>query len=99
MRRRDRCGGGRARPLAAEHVAAEAEDLMPVSVDDEADVGRDLVLDALDLRAGELEDLAAGLADEVVVVLALVLALEARLALRARAPWARPAACRSLSVR
>ena len=52
-----------------------------MAVDDEADVGRDLVLDALDLRAGELEDLAARLADEVVVVLPLVLALEPRLAL------------------
>src|SRR6476661_5575734 len=62
-------------------VAAVPEDLMPVAVDDEADLGRDLVLDALDLRARELEDLTARLADEVVVVLALVLALEARLAL------------------
>src|SRR5262249_61902664 len=40
-------------------VPAVAEDLVPVAVDHEADVGRDLVLDALDLGAGELEDLAA----------------------------------------
>src|SRR4030095_8599960 len=52
-----------------------------VSLDGEADLGRDLVLDALDLRARELEDLAARLADEMVVVLALVLALEPRLPL------------------
>ena len=45
-------------------------------------LGGDLVLDALDLRAGELEDLAARLADEMVVVLPLVFALEARLALQ-----------------
>src|SRR6476659_8219972 len=62
-------------------VAAVPEDLVPMTVDDEADLGRDLVLDALDLRARELEDLAARLADEVVVVLALVLALEPRLPL------------------
>src|SRR2546428_2457368 len=50
-----------------------------MALDHEPDVGRDLVLDALDLRVRELEDVAARLADEVVVVGALVLALEAAL--------------------
>jgi hypothetical protein len=51
-------------------------------LDEEADVGRDLVLDPLDVGARELEDRVAGVADEVVVVLPLVLPLEAGLALQ-----------------
>src|SRR5262245_46800922 len=61
---------------------AQPVDLVAVALDHEADPGRRLVLDALDLRVRELEDLAAGVADEVVVVLALVVALEARLPLQ-----------------
>src|SRR5256712_2915336 len=61
-------------------AAAGAVDLVAVALDREADVGRDLVLQALDVGRGELEDGAAGLADEVVVVLALVFALELALA-------------------
>src|SRR5260221_611014 len=58
---------------------AEAEDVVPVPVDHEVDTGRDLLLDALDLWARELEDVAARLADEVIVMGALVLELEAGL--------------------
>src|SRR5512134_2120704 len=61
---------------------AEAEDVVAMPLDDEADVGRDLVLDPLDVGARELEDRVAGVADEVVVVLTLVLPLEAGLALQ-----------------
>src|SRR4029450_3012455 len=45
----------------------------------EAEAGRDLVLEPLDIGARELEDRAARLADEVVVVLPLPVPLEARL--------------------
>src|SRR5258707_3841133 len=58
--------------------AAGPKDLVPMAVADEADAGCDLVLDPLGLRAGELEGLAARLADQVVVVLPLVLPLERR---------------------
>src|SRR5262249_27773982 len=58
-------------------VAAQPVDLVTVALDHEADLGRGLVLDPLDLRVRELEDLAARVADEVVVVLPLVVALEA----------------------
>src|SRR6187431_2630071 len=85
-RRRPRPGGtysalvGRAhRPGRA--VAAGAVDLVAMALDREADLGRDVFLQLLDLRVRELEDLAAGPADEVVVVLPLVVALEDALAL------------------
>src|SRR5207245_10792427 len=68
-------GTGRAGGAAA----AGAVDLVAVALDRKTDVGRDLVLQALDVGRGELEDRPAGLADEVVVVLALVVALEAYL--------------------
>ena len=65
--------------VARRAAAAEAEDLVAVALDHEADLLRRLVLQALDLRARELEDVAAGLADEVVVVGPLVVGLEAAL--------------------
>src|SRR5512141_724476 len=66
--------------LARGAAAAAAEDVVAVAVDAEAQAGGDLLLDPLDLRALELDDLAAGPADEVVVVVAAQRRLEARLA-------------------
>jgi hypothetical protein len=77
---------------------AAPEDLVAVSVDLELQLGRDLVLQSLDLGARELDDVAAAPADEVVVVLALVFALETALALELSS-LASPAAWNSFSVR
>jgi len=54
---------------------------MVMPADQKADARGHFVLNSLDVRRGELEDLAAGLANEVVVVLPLVLALETALSL------------------
>jgi hypothetical protein len=61
--------------------AAEAIDLVAMALDHESEIRRDFVLDALDLRARELEDLATRLADEVIVMSSLVLSLEPSLSL------------------
>src|SRR6266508_2422951 len=57
-------------PASAGHLtpATGAVDLVAVAFDHEAQLLRDLVLQPLDVVAHELEDLAAVLADEVVVV-------------------------------
>ncbi len=76
-------GGRGLRPRLARlrrALAAQTEDVVAMALDAEADLRRDLLLETLDLRARELEDLAAGAAHEVVVVLALPDRLEARLA-------------------
>src|SRR5262245_62592325 len=73
-------GGGRARRRSAHAAPSDLEDVVAVALDHEAEPGRNLVLQSLDVGAAELEDGAARLADEVVVVLALPVALEARLA-------------------
>ena len=53
-----------------------------MALDHEPDARGDLVLDALDLRVRELQDVPARFADEVVVVGPLVLALEAALSVQ-----------------
>src|SRR5687767_3137656 len=67
--------------LARHAAPAVPEDLMAVPLDDESVLRGHLVLQSFDLGVGELDDLAAAVADEVIVVLALVLALEIRLPL------------------
>src|SRR5262245_10010933 len=69
------------RRLGLRATPAAPEDLVAVAFDHEADAGGDLVLQPLDLGTRELDDVAAGAADKVVVVLPLVLALEPALAL------------------
>src|SRR5207302_4486668 len=60
---------------------ADAVELHAVATDDEAEEAADAVLVALELLAGKLDDLAAALADDVVVLATLGLdRLEARLA-------------------
>src|SRR6266516_1807340 len=72
-------GTGRA-PTALAALGADAVELHPVAPHHEAEEATDAVLEALQLLARELDDLAATLADDVVVVLALALdRLEARL--------------------
>src|SRR5207247_5250710 len=62
-------------------LGADAVALHAVAPHHEAEEATDAVLEALQLLARELDDLAAALADDVVVVLALALdRLEARLA-------------------
>src|SRR2546425_5353551 len=73
-------GTGRA-PPALPALGADAVELHAVAPHHEAEEATDAVLEALQLLARELDDLAAALADDVVVVLALALdRLEARLA-------------------
>src|SRR2546422_3758225 len=73
-------GAGRAPPALAA-LGADAVELHAVASHHEAEEAPDAVLEALQLLARELDDLAAALADDVVVVLALGLdRLEARLA-------------------
>src|SRR5256712_353924 len=73
-------GTGRAPPALAA-LGADAVELHAVAPHHEAEEATDAVLEALQLLARELDDLAAALADDVVVVLALALdRLEARLA-------------------
>src|SRR5437879_2544878 len=73
-------GTGRAPPALAA-LGADAIELHAVAPHHEAEEATDAVLEALQLLARELDDLAAALADDVVVVLALPLdRLEARLA-------------------
>ena len=75
--------GGLARPDRARGLVrallAAAEDRVAVALDHEAEPVRDPVLQVLDLRALELDDLAAVDADEVVVVVAVPERLEAGL--------------------
>src|SRR5437867_7041599 len=60
-------------PAALPARRADAVELHPVAADDEAEEAADALLQALELLAGELHDLAAALADDVVVVLLIVL--------------------------
>src|SRR5689334_6309543 len=62
-------GGLSTRLLALPAVAAQAADLMAVGHGLETGLRADLVLEALDLRFVEFDDLSAGDADHVVVVL------------------------------
>src|SRR5207244_9118406 len=67
-------------PPAFAAGGADAVELHPVAADREAEEASDPLLQPLELVAGELDDLPAALADDVVVMLVLALdRLEARL--------------------
>src|SRR5438093_8146372 len=77
-------------PLAA--LPADAIQLHAVAPDDEAEEAADALLEPLELLAGELDDLPAALADDVIVRLRLLLdRLEPRLAV-VEVPFRREAA-------
>src|SRR5206468_5963830 len=63
----------RVAPAAFPALRADAVELHPVAPDHEAEEAPDALLQALELLARELDDLAAALADDVVVVLLVVL--------------------------